>query len=162
MCVGTSSVWSAGWQPRSVGVSALRLSCLHLVVVASVTFPRLLCVFVCVLHSRSPPGFVKPDMPSSSESSRARTGSPLGLMLCRLTFEPQSPVWPKRAGQAARSAFCWVITGYQRLSVYLPMRRDSPRSANITGLDTNRRKQAFMCLQTYTHSLTRKTHTTHS
>lgn len=97
-----------------------------------------LCLCAYELHSRSPAGFVKPDTPSSSESSGAQTASPLGLMLGRLTFEPPSPVWPKWPGQAARSAFCWVITGYQWLSVYLPMRRDSPRSANITGL---RKKQ---------------------
>lgn len=38
--------------------------------------------------------------------------------------------------------------GYQWLSMYLPIRRDSPRSADMTGL--NRRKPDFMCL--WTHS----------
>lgn len=43
--LGTSSMWSTGWQPGCVsGVSVLPLCCLHLVVVASLTFFPCVCV----------------------------------------------------------------------------------------------------------------------
>lgn len=104
-----------------------------------------LCLCAYELHSRSRPGFVKPDMPSSSESSRAQTASPLGLMLTRLTFEPPSPVWPKWPGQAARSAFfagpSQAISGYLCICQW----EGTLQGLQILLACVKTGKQAFMC-----------------
>lgn len=79
------------------------------------------CVFVCPTVP-IPLGFVKPDLHSQSESSGAQTGSPLGLMLCRLTFEPAVPCLTKtiRSKLMAKhfSGSSRAISGYQRIFQY--------------------------------------------
>lgn len=75
-------------------------------------------ICVCVCLALDPCwGFVKPDPARPSQRSGAQTGSPLGLVLYRLTFELQPPpVWPK-GNRAGSAFFCQVIASYRQLSL---------------------------------------------